>query len=167
MRLSRRSGFLAALASVVLVAGCAGGGEADTSTTLAPWQVEAPPVPALEAERVELGGRIYAEKCAVCHGASLEGQPNWKVSDEDGSYPPPPHDASGHTWHHSDRVLLELIRDGLDLPESRMPSFEGQLSDDEILSVMDFIKSRWGDEERGFQWQMTYQEQQRDRKSVV
>lgn len=162
MRLPKRSISLAALAVVVLVAGCAGGGEADTSTTRALWEVEAPPVPDLGAERVEVGGRLYAEKCAACHGADLEGQPDWKISNEDGSYPAPPHDASGHTWHHSDRLLVELIRDGLDLPESRMPSFGDQLSDDEILSILDFIKSNWGKDERGFQWQMTYQEQQRE-----
>ena len=33
----------------------------------------------------------------------------------------PPHDSSGHTWHHSDQILLELIRGGSDFPQARMP----------------------------------------------
>ena len=26
--------------------------------------------------------------------------------------PAPPHDATGHTWHHSDRVLLDIMTRG-------------------------------------------------------
>jgi hypothetical protein len=34
-----------------------------------------------------------------------------------------------------------------------MPTFAGILTDDEILSILEFLKSKWGDEERTFQWQ--------------
>ena len=47
---------------------------------------------------VALGKRIYAEHCASCHGANLEGQPNWRIRKPDGRMPAPPHDSSGHTW---------------------------------------------------------------------
>ncbi|MBL4645745.1 MAG: c-type cytochrome, partial [Rhizobiales bacterium] len=50
---------------------------------------------------VKKGAVIYAEYCASCHGADLEGQPNWQSPDADGKMPAPPHDQRGHTWHHS------------------------------------------------------------------
>ena len=75
------------------------------------------------------GGELYQQHCASCHLADLSGDPDGKLPNDDGSYPPPPHDSSGHTWHHSDRVLHEIIRDGSDFPHSRMPSLGEILSD--------------------------------------
>jgi hypothetical protein len=37
-----------------------------------------------------------------------------------------------------------------------MPTFGGILTDDEILSILEFLKSNWADEERTFQWQATW-----------
>lgn len=115
-------------------------------------------VPQLENDLVTHGADLYQASCASCHGADLSGQANWKSPNPDGSYPAPPHDSSGHTWHHSDIVLLEIVRDGLELPESRMPTFGDQLTDDEILAILEFLKSNWGAEERAFQWQVTQQD---------
>ncbi len=67
--------------------------------------------------------------------------------------PAPPHDESGHTWHHPDRVLFAITRNGLVPPyapegyASDMPAYAGRLSDDEIWAVLAFIKSRWTDPE--------------------
>ena len=66
-----------------------------------------------DAEVVALGETVYAAQCAACHGASLEGQPNWRERGADGRLPAPPHDATGHTWHHPDAVLFELTKHGL------------------------------------------------------
>ena len=52
-------------------------------------------------------------------------------------------------------------RDGAELEESRMPAFGDSLTDDEIISVLEFFKSTWGHEERAFQWHVTWTEQQR------
>ncbi|MGR3200120.1 MAG: c-type cytochrome, partial [Paracoccus sp. (in: a-proteobacteria)] len=41
---------------------------------------------------IALGQRLYAENCASCHGADLEGQPDWQTPLENGRYPAPPHD---------------------------------------------------------------------------
>jgi mono/diheme cytochrome c family protein len=115
-----------------------------------------PPVPTLAAVRVQQGSAMYAQHCAACHGANLEGAPNWKQPDADGAYPPPPHDSTGHTWHHSDAVLMEIIRNGGDPAfNSKMPSFKDQLSEAELLAILEFFKSRWGKDEREFQWWMT------------
>ena len=98
------------------------------------------------------GQKIYAAHCAACHGANLEGEPNWRTPNADGSLPAPPHDASGHTWHHSDRVLFDIMSKGgasvapTGFP-SRMPAFGGalggQLAESEIWAALAFIKSTW------------------------
>ena len=107
-----------------------------------------------EAGVVALGQRVYAENCAACHGAALEGQPDWRTRGADGLMPAPPHDSTGHTWHHDDAMLFALTKHGLagvmgaDAPDSAMPAYDGVLSDDEILAVLSYIKSTWPDEIR-------------------
>jgi mono/diheme cytochrome c family protein len=113
-----------------------------------------------EADRLALGGRIYAERCASCHGVKLEGQPNWQERKPDGKLPAPPHDASGHTWHHPDQVLIAITRDGLGpyAPagyQSDMPAFAGVLSDAEIAAVIDYVKNAWPENIRNRQAAMT------------
>lgn len=108
------------------------------------------------AEQVALGERLYAEQCASCHGAELEGQPNWRNRLPDGRYPAPPHDATGHTWHHDDAYLFETTKRGGQATAPRgfvsgMPAFAGKLSDAEIWSILAFIKSRWPPEIRARQ----------------
>lgn len=116
----------------------------------------APPLPTLNPAAVAEGERLYAHYCASCHGANLEGAPDWKTPLSDGSLPPPPQDSSGHTWHHADSLLLTIIREGGDPAENlRMPAFGDRLSDDEIRAILTFFKSRWGEEERTFQWWVT------------
>ena len=122
-----------------------------------------PPVEVLgkpmDAATIALGQELYATNCASCHGASLEGQPDWQSRLPGGRLPAPPHDASGHTWHHSDRDLLLITREGLGalLPdyESDMPAFGGVLSDAEIVAVLAFIKSTWPERERAWQAEAT------------
>lgn len=82
--------------------------------------------------------------------------------------PAPPHDASGHTWHHPDSVLFGITKHGL-VPgkyappkyESDMPAFGGPLSDEEIWAVLAYIKSSWPAGIRKAQLEMT---RERDRR---
>ena len=103
-------------------------------------------------ERLALGERLYAQHCASCHGAKLEGQPDWRKKQPNGRFPAPPHDDSGHTWHHPDEVLFGITKHGLLSPyappgyESDMPAFAGKLSDEEIRAVLAYIQSRWSRE---------------------
>lgn len=110
-------------------------------------------------ETLRRGQEIYAETCATCHGANLEGQPDWKRRLENGRMPAPPHDASGHTWHHADQDLLLITREGLGavVPgyESDMPAFGESLADEEIGAVLSYIKSTWPEREREFQAEVT------------
>ena len=98
---------------------------------------------------VALGAKVYAQYCAACHGSRLEGQPNWRKRGSNGRMPAPPHDESGHTWHHPDRVLFGITKEGLVPPfapqgyESDMQAFGGTLSDEEIWAVLAYIKSHW------------------------
>jgi len=101
-----------------------------------------------DARLVAQGQLVYRQHCASCHGANLEGQPNWKDELPEGGRVAPPHDATGHTWHHADALLFEIVQKG---PEAnalpgyvyRMPAFGGSLSDDEIWAVLAYIKSTW------------------------
>lgn len=118
--------------------------------------IAAPPVPTLAADRIAQGKGLYAQYCASCHGANLEGAPEWKEGPVNGSYPPPPHDSSGHTWHHKDDVLIRIVTNGGDPKyNSKMPAFKDQLTNAEIEATLDFIKSKWGKSEREFQWWLT------------
>jgi hypothetical protein len=69
--------------------------------------------PKLDPAQVALGQKVYARHCAACHGANLEGQPNWRERLSNGKLPAPPHDDSGHTWHHPGEVLIGITRSGL------------------------------------------------------
>ena len=105
--------------------------------------------PKPSAEQLALGQKIYAQHCAACPGAKLEGQPNGRAPHANGRMPAPPHDESGHTWHHTDAVLFGITKYGLTpnyAPpgyQSDMPAFQGTLSDDEIRAVLAFIESHW------------------------
>jgi mono/diheme cytochrome c family protein len=117
-----------------------------------------------DARLVARGQVVYAQSCAACHGAHREGQPNWKVELPEGGRPAPPHDATGHTWHHADTLLFEIVKTG---PASsttpgyiyRMPAFGGTLSDDDIWAVLAYIKSTWPPEIQAAQDEVNQQAQ--------
>lgn len=101
-----------------------------------------------DAKQVALGKVIYTDHCVSCHGAALEGQPEWQTRKPDGRLPAPPHDASGHTWHHADDQLFGIIKNGIGAYappgyESDMPAFGSTLSDEQIYAVLAYIKSNW------------------------
>ncbi|HZM35693.1 MAG TPA: cytochrome c [Burkholderiales bacterium] len=95
------------------------------------------------------GKALYDLHCASCHGLRLEGQPNWRQRLANGRMPAPPHDESGHTWHHPDEVLFGITKHGMVPPyappgyPSDMPAFGGALSDAEIRAVLAYIASQW------------------------
>src|SRR6056297_4054276 len=108
---------------------------------------------------LRMGERLYIENCASCHGANLEGQPDWRSPGPDGLLPAPPHDETGHTWHHPDGVLFDytklggkaaLALQGVEF-ESGMPGFGDQLSDAEIWNIIAYIQSTWPERQRAIQ----------------
>ncbi len=126
------------------------------SPTLA---ADLPPLPELDPVSVERGEILYGRHCASCHGVDLAGAPDWRIPRDDGTFLPPPHDESGHTWHHGDALLIEIIAEGSNYPEATMPTFGDELTRDEIVSILDYLKSTWGPEEREWQWEQTLREQ--------
>ena len=110
---------------------------------------------------VALGKSVYHDHCASCHGANLEGQPNWKERLPSGRLPAPPHDATGHTWHHADKQLFDLTKNGVagTLPgyQSDMPAFKDVLRDDEIWAALAYIKSTWPPDIRARQERLNQQ----------
>lgn len=143
------------------------GAAAAAAVALAAWTMR--PEPAAElvtfmgtpltAENIALGQEIYEANCASCHGADLEGQHAWKRKLESGRMPAPPHDQTGHTWHHADSQLFTITKFGLGAVvegyESDMPAFAGVLTDNEIQLVLGYIKSTWPKRERDFQAAVT------------
>ncbi len=116
-----------------------------------------------DTEQVATGRIVYAQYCAACHGDRLQGQPDWEKRLPSGRMPAPPHDASGHTWHHPDQVLFGIIRTGLVPPyapdgyQSDMPAFSARLSDSEIMAVLAYIKSHWSGKIQAWQADKTQQ----------
>lgn len=117
------------------------------------------------------GASLYAQNCASCHGAELEGEPDWRSPGPDGVFPAPPHDETGHTWHHGDGLLFEITKlggagvlkaRGITETPSGMPAFEDVLTDDEIRDVLAFIRSTWPERIQEMQAVRTQAEQMQE-----
>ena len=134
--------WAASLMAVVLFTGCGWG----------PLGQGANRIP---EESLAQGGAVYQANCAVCHGSSGAGQPDWHIRKADGILPPPPLNGDGHTWHHGDGTLYTYVSQGgaaFESPsvpgyKSGMPAFGDTLSHDEIVSVISYVKSLWGDKQ--------------------
>ncbi|MXY44260.1 MAG: cytochrome c [Dehalococcoidia bacterium] len=99
------------------------------------------------------GQEIFASICSACHGLQGQGQPNWHIPKEDGTLPAPPLNGDGHTWHHGDGFLYRVVREGGKFQEdpvllpnfkSAMPAFGAQLSHEETVEVIEYVKNWWG-----------------------
>ena len=106
----------------------------------------------LDGRDIESGQTLYKEHCASCHGANLEGEPNWQSPNDDGTLPAPPHDETGHTWHHDNQLLYAytaeggegaLAKRGITNFKSGMPGFLEIISEDDILDILAYIRSTW------------------------
>lgn len=156
-----RSAFFARLIAAVLVV-VAGFG------AWTQWRAPRPLVDAGDATLVDTGEGLYATYCASCHGARLEGQPDWRLRRPDGRLPAPPHDASGHTWHHPDEMLIGMVREGFQTGKyappgytSDMPAYGSVLDDTQIRGVLAYIKSTWPEKARAHQARISRQAEQR------
>lgn len=141
--------------SFVTLAACA-------ALTASPGFAGSSPADPRNSAQVARGAGLYAEACASCHGAELQGRPDWQSQAPDGTYPAPPQDGEGHTWHHPDRLLFRYIKLGgaeafKDLAgfKSAMPGFGERLTDQQIWDVIAFIKSNWPERARAYQEAVT------------
>ena len=108
-------------------------------------------IPYQDVASVQAGKQIYQAQCVACHGTDLQGQANWRTRNANGRLPAPPHNEEGHTWHHSDEMLIGMVTHGVeayapDGYQSDMPAYKSILEKQQILSVLAYIKSTWPEE---------------------
>lgn len=94
---------------------------------------------------LQQGKTLFLKNCSQCHGDKAQGATEWRQPGPDGKYLPPPLNGTAHAWHHPTDVLMEIIKDGT-IPDGNMPSWEGKLSDNEIMAVISWLQSLWPDE---------------------
>lgn len=99
---------------------------------------------------VEQGEELYQANCQSCHGGATGGS----LKDI-----PPPHNAKGHTWHHPDQLLIDMVLNGINFSaeEQKMPAFKDRLSREEVKAILAYIKTWWTDEQRAYQADVTKQ----------
>lgn len=115
------------------------------------WQLRSRPTDSMDTSDPDIvaqGRAVYEQHCASCHGAKLEGQPDWRSRLPSGRLPAPPHDASGHTWHHPGAVLFGIVKNGAEAYappgyQSDMPAYGNVLTDPEIWAALAYLKSTW------------------------
>lgn len=110
--------------------------------------------------QVAHGKQLYSANCASCHGGPTGGS----MMDY-----PPKHNHNGHTWHHPDCELVQIIKTGTDpmvemmrrmmAPPGAptMPAWRDKLSDEEIDAVLAYIKTMWTPAERESQAEISQQ----------
>jgi mono/diheme cytochrome c family protein len=105
------------------------------------------PDPVTEVDTAR-GAELYQLHCVACHGGATGGH----IADV-----PPPHNAEGHTWHHEDCLLMDIVRDGMPQREGypEMPAFGDVLTDEDIEAILSHIKTWWEPEQRTFQAEVT------------
>lgn len=107
-----------------------------------------------DPEVVDRGRQIYAASCVQCHGGPTGGQ----ISDI-----PPRHNSQGHTWHHADCLLIDIVLDGMTPRQGAagdeiMPAFRDDLTEAEVDAVLTYVKTWWTEEQRQHQARVTADE---------
>jgi mono/diheme cytochrome c family protein len=101
-------------------------------------------------ELIQAGAGLYQANCQVCHGGATGG----KLKDI-----PPPHNANGHTWHHADQQLTDMILNGItfSLEDQKMQAFKDRLTEGDVKAILAYIKTWWTEEQRAWQGKVTEQ----------
>jgi cytochrome c oxidase cbb3-type subunit 3 len=80
---------------------------------------------------IATGGKIYAEKCSMCHGAELEGKIGPNLVD--------------NFWIHGKGTRMDLVQSvAKGIPAKGMPPWEGMLKANEIKNVVAFLVAKHG-----------------------
>ena len=98
------------------------------------------------AAQVELGRSHFLRQCADCHGEVAEGTADWRKTDANGNYPPPPLNGTAHGWHHPLSILERTVADGGVPLGGVMPGFSETLSKDEARATIAYFQSFWSDD---------------------
>ena len=96
--------------------------------------------------QVGRGNALFQENCASCHKPDASGTPNWRETDAQGKYPPPPLNGTAHAWHHPLSVLRRTVRVGGVPLGGTMPGFGEKLNSREVDEILAWVQSHWSDE---------------------
>ncbi len=122
---------------------------ANTVASAKPAETRVAAAPASQADfdftKIASGGKLFKQNCAICHGASAEGNPDWRKRKPDGQLNPPPLNGTGHAWHHSKKVLMTIIATGTVSQGGGMPAWGKKLSQQEIDAVVTWVQSKWSE----------------------
>jgi mono/diheme cytochrome c family protein len=96
------------------------------------------------------GEQLYGAHCVACHGGATGGE----ISDV-----PPRHNAEGHTWHHPDCELVEIVLEGMPQRPGHpsMPAFRDRLDEEDVHDILAHIRTWWEDDQREHQREVTEQ----------
>lgn len=131
-----------------------------TATVLAGWRTTRPEGGRASPALVQRGAALYNAHCLRCHGGATGG---------DKRDVPPPHNANGHTWHHPDCLIRDIVLNGFSRfdgvppgrpgdapgPKPTMPAFRGRLSDEDVAAILAYVKTWWSEEQRQGQARIT------------
>src|SRR3972149_1922141 len=92
------------------------------------WFGEKSPADPGNTQQVARGKAVDARHCRACQGARLKARPIWQEKLPSGRMPAPPHDASGHTWHHPDAVLFGITQQGLVPGKYAPPGYQSDMA---------------------------------------
>jgi len=95
--------------------------------------------------QVEQGQILFVSHCAACHGQRAEGTTEWRKTDADGNYPPPPLNGTAHAWHHPRSQLAQTIASGGVSIGGVMPGFAETLTAEEIQATIAYFQHFWSD----------------------
>jgi mono/diheme cytochrome c family protein len=126
-----------AVTSFALSVGC-GGKSQDTSATNTPSSTENVAQPAettaAPMDETALGNKVYADRCALCHGPEGKGDGPAAA----GLNPKPRNHTDGSYMNkRTDAELIQVIKNG----KGGMPAWGSILSDQEINAVLKHVRS--------------------------
>jgi mono/diheme cytochrome c family protein len=150
LRLTTAQSYALALLIATLVFSACAGNEPKASDIASPTPVITVMGEEASAETLARGAELYAANCQSCHGGATGG--SLKAI-------PPPHNANGHTWHHADQQLMNMVLNDISfsLEEQKMPAFRGKLTEEEVKAILAYIKTWWTEEQRQSQKEVTRQ----------
>ncbi len=128
------------IAIVIFITGLVAGCGSDTPT------IDTVPGRWYTTEQVLQGKVLFLNHCASCHGEAAESTPDWRKTDANGNYPPPPLNGTAHAWHHPLAILEQTIATGGIPLGGVMPGFASTLNEDEARATIAYFQDFWPDE---------------------